>query len=222
MLIKSFIKCFLLVQICIIFATLPVEAKIMYVTDVLKVTLRTGPSIENKIIKLIESGQRVEVLKLGEQWSLVRLFDGKEGWILNRYLISSETSNIRLERLESEHSDLKTKFKTIVEENSKLKTDNKTLGSALLDSEKALKQVRSDYESLKASSAEFLTLKSNFEKASRQLSEQSKKADKLEKQVTKLEFSNYIKWFLAGSGVLIVGFIIGFSTKRQRRQSSLL
>lgn len=222
MLIKSFIKCFLLVQICIIFATLPVEAKTMYVTDVLKVTLRTGPSIENKIIKLIESGQRVEVLKLGEQWSLVKLFDGKEGWILNRYLISSETSNIRLERLESEHSDLKTKFKTIFEENSKLKTDNKTLGSALLDSEKALKQVRSDYESLKASSAEFLTLKSNFEKASRQLSEQSKKADKLEKQVAKLEFSNYIKWFLAGSGVLIVGFIIGFSTKRQRRQSSLL
>ncbi len=222
MLIKSFIKCFLLVQICIIFATLPVEAKTMYVTDVLKVTLRTGPSIENKIIKLIESGQRVEVLKPGEQWSLVRLFDGKEGWILNRYLISSETSNIRLERLESEHSDLKTKFKTIVEENSKLKTDNKTLGSALSDSEKALKQVRNDYESLKASSAEFLTLKSNFEKASRQLSEQSKKADKLEEQVAKLEFSNYIKWFLAGSGVLIIGFIIGFSTKRQRRESSLL
>jgi SH3 domain protein len=222
MLIKSFIKCFLLVQICIIFATLPVEAKTMYVTDVLKVTLRTGPSTENKIIKIIESGQRLEVLKPGEQWSLVRLFDGKEGWIFNRYLISSETSNIRLERLESEHSDLKTKFKTIVEENSKLKTDNKTLGSALSDSEKALKQVRSDYESLKTSSAEFLTLKSNFEKASRQLSEQSKKADKLEKQVVKLEFSNYIKWFLAGSGVLIVGFIIGFSTKRQRRQSSLL
>jgi SH3 domain protein len=99
MLIKSFIKCFLLVQICIIFATLPVEAKTMYVTDVLKVTLRTGPSTENKIIKIIESGQRLEVLKPGEQWSLVRLFDGKEGWILNRYLISSETSNIRLERL---------------------------------------------------------------------------------------------------------------------------
>ena len=110
MLIKSFIKCFLLVQICIIFATLPVEAKTMYVTDVLKVTLRTGPSIENKIIEIIESGQRVEVLNPGQEWSLVRLFDGKEGWILNRYLISSETSNIRLERLESEHSDLKTKF----------------------------------------------------------------------------------------------------------------
>ena len=222
MLIKSFIKCFLLVQICIIFATFPVQAKTMYVTDVLKVTVRTGPSIENKIIKIIESGQRVEVLNPAQEWSQVRLFDGKEGWILNRYLISSETNKIRLDRLESEHSELKTKFETILEENSKLKTDNKTLSSALSDSEKALQKVRSDYESLKASSAEFLTLKSNYEKASRQLTEQSKKADQLEKQVAKLEFSSYIKWFLAGSGVLIVGFIIGFSTKRQRRQSSLL
>jgi SH3 domain protein len=194
----------------------------MYVTDVLKVTLRTGPSTENKIIKIIESGQRVEVLNPAQEWSQVRLFDGKEGWILNRYLISSETNEIRLDRLESGHSELKTKFKTIFEENSKLKTDNKTLSSALSDSEKALQKVRGDYESLKTSSAEFLTLKSDFEKASRQLSEQSKKADKLEEQVAKLEFSNYIKWFLAGSGVLIVGFIIGFSTKRQRRQSSLL
>ena len=222
MLVKFFIKYFLLVQICIIFATFPVHAKTMYVTDVLKITVRTGPSIENKIIGIIESGQRVEVLKPGQEWSQVRLLDGKEGWILNRYLISSETNKIRLQRLESEHSELKTKFETILEENSKLKTDNKTLSSALSDSEKALQKVRSDYESLKASSAEFLTLKSNFEKTSRQLSEQSKKADKLEEQVAKLEFSNYIRWFLAGSGVLIVGFIIGFSTKRQRRQSSLL
>jgi SH3 domain protein len=222
MLIRSFIKCFLLVQIYIIFATFPVQAKTMYVTDVLKITLRTGPSIENKIIKIVESGQRVEVLNPAQEWSQVRLIDGKEGWILNRYLISTETNKIRLDRLESQHSELKTKFRSLVEENSKLKTENKTLSSALSDSEKALKQVRSDYKSLKTSSAEFLTLKSNYEKASRQLTEQSKKADKLEKQVSKLEVSSYIKWFLAGSGVLIVGFIIGFSTKRQRRQSSLL
>jgi SH3 domain protein len=222
MLIRSFIKYFLLVQICIIIATFPVQAKTMYVTDVLKVTVRTGPSIENKIIKIIESGQRVEVLKPAQEWSQVRLFDGKEGWILNRYLISSESNKIRLGRLESEHSELKIEFKTILEENSKLKTENETLSSALSDSEKALKQVRSDYESLKTSSAEFLTLKSKYEKASRQLSEQSKKADQLEKQVAKLELSNYIRWFLAGSGVLTVGFIIGFSTKRRRRQPSLL
>jgi uncharacterized protein YgiM (DUF1202 family) len=35
----------------------------MYVSDVLKLTLRTGPSIENKIISVIDSGQMMEVTK---------------------------------------------------------------------------------------------------------------------------------------------------------------
>jgi len=222
MLYKLFIKYSLLVNICIIYAAIPVQAKSMYVTDILKVTLRTGPSIENKIIEMVESGQRVEVVEPGQEWSLVRLFDGKEGWILNRYLIPNETNKLNLERLESEHSNLNTKFKTIHEENSKLKTDNKKLSSALAATEKALTQVGNEYESLKASSTEFLTLKSNFKKTSTKLSEQTKRADELEEKVEKLIFSNYIKWFLAGSGVLFIGFILGYSTKRQRRQSSLL
>jgi len=222
MLYKLFIKYSLLVNICIIYAAIPVQAKSMYVTDVLKVTLRTGPSIENKIIKMIESGQKVEVVEPGQEWSLVRIFDGQEGWILNRYLIPNETDKLKLERLISEHSSLKTKFRTAFEENSKLKTENKRLSSALAATEKALTLVRNDYESLKASSAEFLTLKSNFKKTSTKLSEQTKRADELEETVEKLTFSNYISWFLAGSGVLFVGFILGFSTKRQRRQSSLL
>jgi SH3 domain protein len=211
-----------LVKICIITAAIPVQAKIMYVTDVLKVTLRTGPSIENKIIRIVESGQKVEVVELGQKWSLVRLVDGKEGWTLNRYLIPKETNKLKLERLDSEHSNLKAKFKTIFEENSKLKTDNTKLDSAIANTEKALNQVRKDFESLKAESAELLTLKSNFEKTSAQLSEQTKRADELENKVKKLTLYSYIKWFLAGSGVLVAGFIIGFSTKRPRRQSSLL
>ena len=96
------------------------------------------------------------------------------------------------------------------------------MGSELSDAKKKLEKIRNDYESLKAESAEFLALKSNFEKVSKQLTEQTQKATELEEQVSNLEVSYYIKWFLAGSGVLFVGFILGFSTKRKRRQPSLL
>jgi SH3 domain protein len=74
---------------------------------------------------------------------------------------------------------------------------------------------------LKTEVAEFLTLKSEYEKAASELAKQTAKAEKLEDQLTKLELSYYIKWFLAGSGVLVVGFLIGFSTKRQRRRPAL-
>ena len=102
------------------------------------------------------------------------------------------------------------------------KTENKKLGSELSDTKKELERIRNDYESLKANSSEFLTLQANFEKVSNQLSEQTQKANELEKQVSNLEVSHYIKWFMAGSGVLFVGFVLGFSTKRKRRQPSLI
>ena len=219
---KSIVGYILFILIIILISSLSAEADSMYVTDVLKVTLRTGPSVNNKIIKMVESGQKIEVIEPGQEWSLVRLDDGMEGWILNRYMILGETNKIKLVKLESNYSKLKAKFSSIFEENAEIKTENKKLGSELSDTKIELERIRNNYESLKADSAEFLTLRSNFEKISKQLSEQTQKATELEAQVSDLEVSYYIKWFLAGSGVLFVGFILGFSTKRQRRQSSLL
>ena len=219
---KSFVRCTLFMQFIILISTLSAQAESMYVTDVLKVDLRTGPSTGYKIIKMVESGEKIELIEPGQDWSLVRLNDGKEGWILNRYMKSDETSKIKLVKLESEHSTLKAKVNSIFEENSELKTENKKLDSELSDTKKELERFRNDYESLKADSAEFLTLQSNFQKVSKQLSEQTQKSNELEKQVSSLEVSYYIKWFLAGSGVLLVGFVLGISTKRQRRQPSLL
>ena len=101
MLYKICIKYFILIMICIVFSAIPAQTKSMYVTDVLKVTLRTGPSIENKILKMIESGQKVELMVPGQEWSHVKLLDAKEGWTLTVYLISNKTNQFKLEELEA-------------------------------------------------------------------------------------------------------------------------
>ena len=219
---KSIVGYALFVQLIIIISTPSAQAESMYVTDILKVTLRTGPSLNNKIIKMVESGQKIEVIEPGQEWSLVRLDDGMEGWILNRYMISDQTNKIKLVKLESKYSRLEAKSSSTFKENAELKTQNQKLGSDLSDTKKELEKIRNNYEALKADSAEFLTLQSNFKKASKQLTEQTQKATELEEQVSDLEVAYYIKWFLAGSGVLFIGFILGFSTRRKRRQPSLL
>ena len=219
---KSFIGYALFIQYIMLIFTLSAQAESMYVTDVIKVDLRTGPSISHKIIKMVESGEKIELIESGQDWSLVKLNDGKEGWILNRYMMSDETSKIKMVKLESEHSTLKAKVNSIFEENSELKTENKKLGSEFFDTKKELERIRNEYEALKADSAEFITLQSKFEKVSKQLSEQTQKSNELEKQVSDLEVSYYIKWALTGSGVLFVGFVLGLIAKRQRRQPSLL
>ena len=194
----------------------------MYVSDTLKLTLRTGPSIENKIIAVIESGQEMEVIKFGDEWSQVRLPNGKEGWVLSRYLTTDETNGIKLQRLETKHKNLMIQAAELLEENNGLKTENTRLSSELEAMQKQLEKIQTDYEALKTEATEFLTLKANYNRAASQLAEQTAKAKKLEEQVSSLAMNTYIKWFLAGSGVLIVGFFIGFSTKRQRRRPTLV
>jgi len=193
----------------------------MYVSDILKLTLRTGPSIENKIISVIESGQMMEVIKFGDEWSQVQLPNGKEGWVLSRYLTTNETHNIKLERLEAKHKNLMIQAAELLEENNRLKAENKRFSTESKANQKQLVKTQADYEALKTEAAEFLTLKTNYKRAASQLTEQTAKAKQLEEELSSLEMNTYIKWFLAGSGVLIVGFLIGFSTKRQRRRPAL-
>jgi len=197
-------------------------AETMYVTDVLKLTLRSGPSTEHKILAVIESGQQVEILEPGDDWTLVRLANGKEGYVLSRYLIPEPTHNVRLEQLQSKHKALMQQSAELLEENTRFRKESQQGKLSLDNNEKALKKLRADYDQLKAGSAEYLDLKEKFKTVSAQLAEQTKRADALDEELRGFEISQYIKWFLAGSGVLLVGFIVGFSARRQRRRPSLL
>lgn len=216
---KSFIVFFI-----VLFST-GVQAETMYVYDIIKITVRTGPGINHKIVAMIKSGERVEMLKTEEpekEWTLVRTANGKEGWVLSRFLKSKEPDGLILERLEKKHNVLKNQAMSLIEENKVYKKENKKLNSELKTNKEISNKIKSSYETLKKESAEFLELKSNYEKTSSKLIEQTKKAKKLEEELTNLLLYQNIKWFLSGAGVLLLGFVIGFSTKRQRRRSSLL
>jgi SH3 domain protein len=219
-LLKRFRLLGLVLLFCLFSAS--VYGETMYVSDVLKLTLRTGPSIENKIISVIDSGQMMEVVKFGDEWSQVQLPNGKEGWVLSRYLTTNETHNIKLERLEAKHKNLMIQAAELLEENNRLKAENKRFSTESKANQKQFVKTQADYEALKAEAAEFITLKANYKRAASQLAEQTAKAKQLEEELSSLEMNTYIKWFLAGSGVLIVGFLIGFSTKRQRRRPALM
>ena len=219
---KKLYKQILFLGIVLMFFSANGLAETMYVTDRLKLTLRSGPSLEHKILAVIESGQQIELLEPGEDWSLVRTAGEKEGYVLTRYLLPEPTHNVRLEKLQSKHKALMQQAATLLEENTRFKKEGRKLKSTLDVNEKALNKLRVDYEKLKAGSAEYIELKEKFKTVSGQLAEQTKRAEALDEELRSIEINQYIKWFLAGSGVLLVGFIVGFSVRKQRRRPSLL
>jgi SH3 domain protein len=199
-----------------------VVAETNYVSDSIKITMRTEPGTDRKIIAMLNIGQKVEVLKPGNDWTLIQLSDGKKGYVLSRFLTNKIPSSIQLNALKNNHEALKEKAASLLEENKEFKSNNEALTAELSATRSELQDLKSAFESLKKDSAHFLELQAKYKQTTSKLEEQTKKAEKVEGELNKLIWNQNIKWFLGGAGVLLIGFLIGLSTKRQRRRPSLL
>ena len=211
-----------LIGICLVLFCSVSQAETLYISDFLRITMRTGPGIDHKIIEMIKSGQTVTVLEQGPEWTKIQLPTGKEGWVLNRFLTPKPPSGLLLKKLEEKHAELSLQVTTLIDENERLRNENQKLDAELKTNSSNLEKVTDSYQTLKSGSAEYLDLKSIYEKMVMQFDQQKKRAQNVEKELERIQFHKNIRWFLSGASVLIIGFLIGFSSRRQRRRPSLL
>ena len=195
--------------------------KIMYVSDKFEITLRTGPGVDRKIISLIRSGQQLEILTGGDEWAQVRLPNEREGWVLTRYITKTQPSAMVIKKLKARIESLVEKNSRIAELNSEFKQENKVLKGDVQVNQQKLKIVNQDFVNLKKNSSGYIKLKTRYDDMLKKLKEATEKADKFEDETLLLSRNKNVKWFLGGAGVLLLGFIIGFSSKRRPSRSSL-
>ncbi|NVM57390.1 MAG: TIGR04211 family SH3 domain-containing protein [Desulfobacterales bacterium] len=207
---------------CFFLTVTSARSEMMYVTDVIEVMVRTAPNLEHKIIAMPTSGTKVEVLEVLDEWARVRLPNEKEGWMLSRYLASGPPSKEVITKLERENHDLRLRAKALSERNARLKKERKELETALSKRTQTAQALKKAYDTLKGGSKDFLALKASYEKASEELATKNKQVRELEKEVEDLRQSQTLQWFLAGASVILVGFIIGYASRRSKRRPSLL
>jgi SH3 domain protein len=211
----------LVMAVVIFFTTTMVYAETRYVTDKMQITFRTGPGNDRKILSLLNSGQSVSFLQPKGEWAKVSLQNGKEGWVLQRYLTAEVPCRIRIKEvgqtLERSNAELEAVKKT----NQQLESDKGQLATELKNIRQELTNTKQSYAKLKKDAAGFLELKARHDKTIKRLSLQTQKAAELDKNLTKTLRKQNIRWFLGGAGVLLMGFIMGFGSKRQKRHSSL-
>jgi len=215
--------CRLLIQgIAIFFLATMAHAETRYVTDKMHITFRSGPGNDRKIISLLNSGQQVTFLQPEGEWAKISLPSGKEGWVLQQYLSEEVPCRTRIKDVSQSLETLKTEMAAVQKTNQQLQADKTKLERGLKETEQLLTKTEQSYEKLKKDAAGFLELKSEHDKTVERLSTQTQKADELDKELNDTLKKKYIRWFLGGSGVLLLGFVLGFSSKKQKRHSSLL
>lgn len=199
----------------------------LYVKDVFEVMVRTGPDRTHKIIAMPESGTPIEILEALDiesesEWVKVRLPNEKEGWMLAQFLVPGPPKQEVITRLQGQNRALSLKAESLAEENDRLKRERKELERALSKQTQTANSLGESFETLKSESKEFLALKASHEKASKELGTKTKQVAELENEVDGLRNSQTLRWFIAGASVIIVGFIIGYASRRPKRRSSLL
>ena len=189
-----------------------------YITDEFEVTMRSGTSTSNDILRLLKSGEAVSVLEedLDTQYSFVELDDGKKGYILNRYLVSNRSSKYRLEQLEIKAAEqqeanaiLQFEIKNLQTDLEKEQSDGSSAKAALLANENELTRVKNASQNTLSIVDENDELKSIVDNL-------VKNNAILNKKNSTLKDNSNMDWFIRGAGVSLAAFVLGILITRIR------
>jgi len=188
-----------------------VTADTYLVVNDTEVPVRSGQGTEYKIVALLKNGEPVTSLEETEYWIRIRTATGREGWMLKRYLSSAPSVDDSF-ALPAQNNQATKPFQVISPfsaplQNTSLastnispeKTDSPHVGNPPPNVEQKLKEQQQEIEELK------------------------NKLAAATKENQELRENERTKWFLAGGGVFIVGWLLGLiSGKARRRKPSLL
>jgi len=194
-------------------------AEPVYVSENIKLTVRRDPGNDKKIVSILTSGDQVNVIQYGDEWTKIKLSDEKEGWVLSRFLSTQMPSSVALKVLEKKYADLLAQSGAPHEDYRKLKEENEKLVTDHQNCSKQFQTLNDSYQTLKKDSQDVVKLRADYEEALAKITDQSKQIENLEGDIGKASFDQNFKWFLAGSGVLLIGFVIGLIAKRKRSYS---
>jgi len=193
-----------------------------YVTDSYKITFRTGPSLENKIISMLSSGQPLDVLETTGDWSHVRILEKGEsvleGWVLSRYLTARIPWEIQANTLRKENSKLKEKLNPLEGELDIATRQGRELAAKLRKTTVALQKLEKEYGSLKQGAAGYLKLRETHNVIESRLNSSQKEVQRLADENERLRSSERNKWFAIGALVLLCGFVVGMIIGRQQKK----
>ncbi len=203
---------------CLISCPASLWAKTMYLTDRIEVGLRSGPGIEQRIIVMVKTGDRVEVLEGDQNWSKVRLADGKIGWLATRFLVDQiKAVSSPDPKIQEELRKLKDMNQNLVRETEGLNEEKNRLLQKIEEATKLTQTLQ--HEKNRTVSPDLAELKLKNDQLSKEVALYKKQIADLGLKEKRPVYDDRIKWFLSGAAVLILGLFLGFFIARGRRKS---
>ncbi len=198
--------------------SLTAHAETRYVTDQFKITMRSGSSTSNKILRMLPSGYALDVLQTdpASGYSQVRTADGSVGYVLTRQLqdnpsARSQLSSLRerLKELQQTPDKLSARLAELQEAHKKLQSEDTAL-------RRDRDRLASQLDQLKRTSTEAIQTARERDDLRGKVQAQARQLDELNRENRELRYQSAKNWFMVGAGVIVLGILIGFLLPRLR------
>lgn len=212
----SYKVCFLL--LIFLFLAAAAQAKSLYVSDQFQITLRTGPSQENKIIAMLPTGTKLEVLQELPEWLQVRTPDGKQGWVLKHFTMQRLPREQEINQLQTRLQKIQQQAGSSQEQNIRLEKEKQKLQAELKELQDRLQNLEQSYQDLQEDAGNIQEIKQELERTKTSLKLNRKQVSELRQENQEIRSNNNLYWFLAGAGTFFIAALLGFFLGRMQRK----
>ncbi len=195
-----------------------------WVTDKFEVTMRTGKSTQQNIVRMLASGTRVELLERDDAagYSRVRTSGGAEGWVLNRYLLRSPPARVTLPGIQERLNASEQRQRALQSENRELEQARTDLQRRINQLESSGSDLQTELSDIRRLSANAIQIDEQNQQLRQRMAETERALADVQAENQRLASKAQRDWFIVGAGVLLVGIALGIILPRirWRRKSS--
>lgn len=210
--------------LCLLVVAPAAAADTQYVTDALEVPVRSGKTLEHKILRMLQAGTPVEVLEVdSEGYSRVRTNKGQEGWILTRYLTGQPSARDQLAALESQNATLREQQRQVGDELAAAVREGQELHRANTALREENGTLRRDIDGLRRAASRPVEIAEENERLRGELAAAQAELEAARAKAALLGDAGYRQWFTTGGAVALAGLLLGLILPRvlaRRRRSS--
>lgn len=197
----------------------------MYTSDELIVLLRTGPSIENAIVRNMRPGTALDILDedAGNAYSRVRLAGSDvEGFVLSQYLTRERAARDLLAEAERGLATTRSRVQALETEVARLETELMAAQDTLAAERSSGGALSAELASIREASANAVALRDENESLRRRVGELTAETEAAALENSQLASRSRQNWFVVGAAVLFAGIVVGLiaPTLRRTRRSS--
>lgn len=206
-----------------------------YVSDQLIISVRDGQNPSDTVLGYIKTATPVDVIEEKGDFSRIKTEDGLEGWVQTRFIVSERPKTLVIDDLKNEIQKLNEKLESSIDKQgadsimlsktkkmyeekiSELEKEVNINQRFAAEAKRDLIQLNNKYKNSLSNSKNMEDLIKEVEKLRTINTTLNAEIKSLKKQNNSPLKSKVIQSFIAGAGVLLLGYLLGGFAKKKKR-----